>query len=100
MSRSAPVRAADRLPAPARRLLVGITLSAVGNGLVLPYLVIYLGQVRGLGTGVAGLVVAWQALVSLAVAPLAGTLVDRVGPRAVLLVAPGLPRRAWWRTRS
>lgn len=78
------------LPAPARRLLVGIAISAFGNGLVLPYLVIYLGQVRGLGTGTAGLVIAWQALVSLAVGPLAGTVIDRVGARPVLVVVPAL----------
>ena len=87
MTRDPATRPA-RLPRPARRLLVGVAISAFGNGLVLPWLVIYLGQVRGLGTGVAGLVVAWQALVSLALGPFGGTLIDRLGPRPVLLVAP------------
>jgi MFS family permease len=78
------------LPRPARRLLGATTLSALGNGLVLPFLVVYLHDVRGLPTSVAGLVVAWQALVGFVLAPLGGALIDRVGPRPVLLVGPVL----------
>ncbi|MCU0265284.1 MAG: MFS transporter [Actinomycetia bacterium] len=78
------------LPRSARRLLGATTLSALGNGLVLPFLVVYLHDVRGLPTSVAGLVVAWQALVGFVLAPLGGALIDRVGPRPVLLVGPVL----------
>ncbi len=77
-----------RLPAAARRLLTGTALSALGNGLVLPFLVIYLHEVRGMSTAVAGAVVAWQAAVGFAVAPFAGSLIDRVGPRPVLILSP------------
>lgn len=80
--------APPRLPAAARRLLTGTALSALGNGLVLPFLVVYLHDVRGMSTAVAGLVVAWQAVIGFAVAPLSGALVDRVGPRRVVVVSP------------
>jgi MFS family permease len=80
--------APPRLPAAARRLLTGTALSALGNGLVLPFLVVYLHDVRGMSTAVAGLVVAWQAVIGFAIAPLSGALVDRVGPRRVVVVSP------------
>ncbi len=83
-SASAP----PRLPAAARRLLTGTALSALGNGLVLPFLVVYLHDVRGMSTAVAGLVVAWQAVIGFAIAPLSGALIDRVGPRLVVVVSP------------
>lgn len=69
-----------------RRLLVGICLSAVGNGLTLPLLVVYLHDVRGLSTSTAGFVVAYLALVQLVLVPAGGWAVDRVGPRPILLV--------------
>ncbi|HEY5185831.1 MAG TPA: MFS transporter [Actinomycetes bacterium] len=80
--------ATPRLPAAARRLLTGTALSALGNGLVLPFLVVYLHDVRGMSTSVAGLVIAWQAVIGFAIAPLAGALIDQVGPRRVVVVSP------------
>ncbi|MCX6433442.1 MAG: MFS transporter [Actinobacteria bacterium] len=68
-----------------RRILLGNTLSAIGSGMTVPLLIVYLGQVRGLGTGTAGLVVAYMALVSLLLMPATGILVDRWGPRPVLI---------------
>lgn len=68
-----------------RRILVGNAISSVGGGLTLPFLVIYLGQVRGLGTGLAGGLVAAMALLGLAFTPGVGTLIDRIGPRPVLM---------------
>lgn len=70
---------------PARRILLGNLVSAVGSGVTLPFLIIYLGQVRGLGTPTAGLLVAYLALVALVCTPIVGTLVDRFGPRPVLM---------------
>ena len=55
-----------------------------GNGLVVPFLIIYLHNVRGVPLGVAGLVAATNALVALASGPVAGALADRVGPRTTL----------------
>ncbi len=69
-----------------RRILLGNGISALGSGLTFSFLVIYLGQVRGLGTTFAGLVVAFEAILGLAVTVPVGALVDRFGPRPVLLV--------------
>jgi MFS family permease len=68
-----------------RRVLLGNALSAIGSGLTLPLLIVYLGQVRDLGTAVGGLVVAYTAVVQLLLLPLSGVAVDRFGPRPVLL---------------
>lgn len=68
-----------------RRVLFGNALAAIGSGLTLPLLIVYLGQVRGLGTTVGGFVVAYIALVQLLLLPVAGILVDRMGPRPVLM---------------
>ena len=68
-----------------RRVLLGNALSAIGSGLTLPLLIVYLGQVRDLGTAVGGLVVAYTAVVQLLLLPVGGVAVDRFGPRPVLM---------------
>ena len=73
------------LPRPARVVLGGDFISAVGSGLTLPCLFIYAHQVRELSDGVAGLVVATIALASLAGNPLGGAMADRWTPRRVLM---------------
>src|SRR5579884_2418052 len=91
---AAPTLAAGRylraldpgLPRPVWLLQVGATLNTFGTGLVLPFLVIYLHDVRGFGFGTAGLVVASFGAVSLVSTTVGGPLVDRVGPRAVCTV--------------
>ena len=62
-------------------------MNAFGNGLVVPFLLIYLHNERGIGLGVAGLVLATNAGVSLIAGPIAGALVDRVGGKAMLTAA-------------
>jgi MFS family permease len=69
----------------ARRILVGTMFSSIGRGLTLPFLLIYLTQVRGLNAGTVGLLVGWMGVVALVLAPLGGTLVDRFGARRVVL---------------
>src|SRR5690606_229544 len=69
----------------ARRILVGTLLSAVGRGLTLPYLFVYLTEVRGISAGTVGLLVGWMGAVSLVLAPLGGSLVVRLGARRVVL---------------
>ena len=69
----------------ARRILVGTLFSAVGRGLTLPFLFVYLNQARGLAAGTVGLLVGWMGLVALVLAPLGGSLVDRYGARHVVL---------------
>lgn len=68
------------------RMLVGIGFSSLGNGLVMALMVVYLHQVRGIPLQASGLVLTYQALFGLAVAPLVGWLVDRIGPQPVLVV--------------
>lgn len=70
---------------PIRLLFVGQLLKEVGYGLTLALLVIYLTEVRDLPVVVATGLLAWQAILALAVSPLVGSLVDRVGPRPVLM---------------
>ncbi|MGI5380665.1 MFS transporter [Streptomyces sp. CA-251387] len=60
-------------------------LSAVGSGLTLPFLMVYLHAVRGLGLGVAGAATATVALAGLVGNPVGGAWVDRSGPRRVLV---------------
>jgi MFS family permease len=66
-------------------VLGGDFASAIGSGLTLPCLFVYAHQVRHLGYGGAGLVVATIALASLAGNPLGGMLADRLtAPRALM----------------
>src|SRR5215212_3519416 len=74
-----------RLPAVAWRMLVANLLSAVGSGLTLPFAMVYLHSVRGLGFGIAGAVVACIGLASLVGNPLGGWLADVMGPRSALV---------------
>ena len=68
-----------------RRLLVGFAFSALGSGLTMPFLYVYLAEVRGFATASVGLVFAWMGLLGFAAAPLGGTLIDRFGPRPVMV---------------
>ena len=78
-----------RLPRSVQLLQVGGLMNAFGNGLVLPFLLIYLHNERGIGLGVAGLILATNAGVSLVAGPIAGALVDRVGGKTMLTAALG-----------
>ena len=66
-------------------VLGGDFLSAIGSGLTLPWLFVYAHQVRHLGYGTAGLVVAAVALASLAGNPLGGVLADRLTARGAIM---------------
>jgi MFS family permease len=72
---------------PVRRLFVGQFLNALGNGLTLALLIPYLSTVRDIPLAVATALLAWQAVLALLVSPISGTLVDRFGPRPILLGA-------------
>lgn len=65
-------------------LLSGSFANALGNGVVFPFLLIYLHNVRGIGLGAAGLVLAAASVAGIAANPLTGALLDRLGPRAML----------------
>jgi MFS family permease len=70
-----------------RRIHVGNALSAFGLGFTVPYLYVYVAQVRGLGAATAGFVLAVFAVAALIVLPFAGRAIVRRGPLPVLLTA-------------
>lgn len=70
-----------------RRIHVGNAFSAFGLGFTVPYLYVYVAQVRGLGAMTAGLVLAVFAVAALIVLPFAGRAIVRRGPLPVLLTA-------------
>ncbi len=72
----------------ARRILLGTIFSALGRGFTLPFLFIYLTEVRDIPGSTAGLLIGWFGLLTLLFAPIGGTLIDRFGARWVVI--PGL----------
>jgi len=68
-------------------LQAGSLVNAFGNGIMLPFLVIYLHNERGIPLGIAGLVAASNSVCGFASAFGAGALSDRIGPRRVLQIA-------------
>jgi MFS family permease len=76
-----------RLPRPVYVLELGALVNAFGNGVVLPFLLIYLHNVRGIPFGLAGTAAAVQSAAALGSGFLGGTLSDRIGPKRVLLGA-------------
>lgn len=73
-----------RLPRGAWLLLGGDALSALGSGLTLPFLLVYLHEVRGIELDLAGLALATVAAAGLVGNPLGGALSDRIGSRRTL----------------
>lgn len=73
-----------------RRIQLGSALSAFGLGFTVPYLYVYVAQVRDLGAGTAGVVLAVFAMAALAVLPFTGRAIDRRGPLPVLVIASGV----------
>ena len=73
-------------------LQTGGVVNSFGNGVVLPFLVIYLHDVRGFGLGTAGLAIAVASAAQLSAGIGAGPIIDRFGPRPTL--AAGLVLQA------
>ncbi len=68
-----------------KRIFVGFALSALGGGLTMPFLYVYLAEVRGIPTATVGLLFAWMGVLGFAGSPVGGTLIDRFGPRPVII---------------
>ncbi|MEU6084183.1 MFS transporter [Streptomyces sp. NPDC047108] len=66
-----------------RRIQLGTALAAFGNGFTVPFLFVYVAQVRDLGASTAGVVLAAFAVAALVVLPLTGRVIDRRGPLPV-----------------
>jgi MFS family permease len=75
-----------QLPRQVWLLQAGGVVNSFGNGVVLPFLVIYLHDVRGFGLGTAGLAIAVASAAQLAAGIGAGPIIDRFGPRPTLAV--------------
>ena len=85
-----------QLPRDVWILQAGGLANMFGNGVIGPFLIIYLHNVRGISLGVAGLIVASSSAAALCSGFVGGALADRLGPRAVLSGAGPrhrLPRR-------
>ncbi|KPC94428.1 hypothetical protein ADL27_14510, partial [Streptomyces sp. NRRL F-6602] len=58
------------------RIQLGSALAAFGIGFTVPFLYVYVAQVRGLGAGTAGFVLAAFAMAALVVLPVVGRVID------------------------
>src|SRR3954470_10433490 len=65
-------------------LQAGGLANMFGNGVIGPFLIIYLHNVRGISLGLAGVIVGANAAAALCSGFVGGALADRIGPRAVL----------------
>jgi MFS family permease len=88
MRPAAYLRSLDpQLPRAVWLLQAGGLANMFGNGVVVPFLVIYLHNVRGISLGLAGSIAAANGLAALVSGPLAGALADRIGARTTLVGA-------------
>lgn len=87
-----PFTVLDGLPAPLRKVMYGIALNAMGGGLTLSLFMVYLTTIRNISAQTVGLILAWEAIVGLAVSGPMGALIDRLGPVRVML--PGIVLQA------
>ncbi len=74
------------LPRPVWLVQVGGVVNSLGNGIVFPFIVIYLHNVRGISFAAAGLALAVGGVSAVVAGFGAGTIVDRVGGRNTLLL--------------
>jgi MFS family permease len=68
-----------------RRIVFGISLNAIGRGMTLSLLMVYLHDMRDFTTTFGGLLLAWGAFVGIACSAPLGALVDRIGPKQVMV---------------
>jgi MFS family permease len=68
-----------------RKLVIGIALNAIGGGMTLSLLLVYLHDMRGFSNTFGGLLLSWGAIVSIVASTPMGALVDRIGPKKVMI---------------
>src|SRR5438876_5147380 len=73
------------LPRPVVILQAGNALNYFGYGLILPFEIIYLHQIRGFSTSIAGLVLAATQGTAAIAAPPTGALLDRYSAKAIVV---------------
>ncbi len=79
-----------QLPRPVWLLEAGGVANSLGNGIVIPFLIIYLHGVRHLSRAESGLGVACLLGIGMVGSPLAGRVVDRIGARTTLMASLAL----------
>lgn len=73
------------LPREGRFLLSTVALQHLGRGMTLPFTVIYLHEVRDFSLETSGTLMGLMAVIAAVYGPIAGTFVDRVGARIVVM---------------
>ena len=69
-----------------KKMVLGVMLSAIGSGMTLSFLLVYLHDLRGFTNTFGGFLLSFGAAVALTVGGPVGTLIDHVGPKKVLIV--------------
>ncbi|HEY1574157.1 MAG TPA: MFS transporter [Pseudonocardiaceae bacterium] len=69
----------------ARRFVAATLIDALGSGLWLPFVLLFLVNAQGMRLTEAGASLSLGALLGLAAGPLSGSLMDRIGPLRVLI---------------
>jgi MFS family permease len=73
-----------QLPRQVWLLQIGGVTNSFGNGVVFPFLAIYLHNVRGFGIATAGIAIAISSVLQLVTGAAVGPVIDRLGARRVL----------------
>jgi len=73
------------LNAQSRKIIFGISLNAIGGGMTLSLLLVYLHDMRGFTNTFGGLLLAYGSIVSIIASTPMGALVDRIGPKKVII---------------
>ena len=68
-----------------RKIIFGICLNAIGGGMTLSLLLVYLHDMRGFTNTFGGLLLAYGSIVSIVASTPMGALVDRIGPKKVMI---------------
>lgn len=76
-----------QLPGRAWKVLAGDGVAAIGTGLVLPFMVVYLRDVRGFHVQTAAFVLSVLAITGVVFGAPLGSLVDKLGPRRMLIAS-------------